>query len=112
MVREQRLITTFSRGILRIKMNGTESSYVYLEIWPDNLSAEQLAWVKKLPVGQYECILNSFADFSQKKTSFWTKELAEGELILSASLYEQNFQRTAPYLEVQSLRFNSENYIF
>ncbi|MFW7431256.1 MerR family transcriptional regulator [Vagococcus carniphilus] len=111
-VRAEKFITMFNRGVLKVKIASGEKRFVFLEILPKDLSEEQQKQVVKIPRGNYDCIIYPFDKFYQDLKSFWDKELEENQLIIYSSLYDKNYQKSASYIETQTLFFNFEEYPF
>ncbi|MFY8330238.1 MerR family transcriptional regulator [Vagococcus carniphilus] len=109
-IRTEQFITKFNRGVLKVKTNTSEKRFVFLEIFPNELSIEQQEKVIEIPSGNYDCCIYPFDEFYHNVHDYWDEPMEKNQIIIFSSLYSKNYRMNASYIEKQVITFNPTNF--
>lgn len=102
-VRKYNLIALYNQGVIKVNINGLDKMVGFIEVKKTSFTEEQNKHLVKLPAGSYQCKLFEFEDFRNNFDAIWNQKVENGELVVCSDIFDANFSKAVPYIEIQKI---------
>ncbi|MBU5592622.1 MerR family transcriptional regulator [Clostridium sp. MSJ-4] len=102
-VRKYNLTALYNQGVIKVKDDRKDKMVGFIEVKKMTFTKEQNKHLVKLPAGNYQCELFEFEDFRSNFNLIWNQKVEEDELVICSDIFDSNFSKAVPYIEIQKL---------